>query len=127
MRPGHVVHHPVSSRSRWYLAAPVVLAVSVTISGSSFLHLNFDVEERALELLSRRIAQGHANDVIKTFEVYDSSVDYLRACAVPQSEASQFPGRPQIDDPTFPDQYALPASEFSNLLRYRVPGSGGLL
>ncbi len=62
---------------------------------------------------------------VKSFEVPASFVDELKAAAVPERLARQFPDRPFIVDPTkAPDQFGLRPSQFDDLLRAMISGSG---
>jgi RHS repeat-associated protein len=97
----------------------------VTVGGSGMLHLNFGDYDRAIELFAKRLGQ-YDDTVLRTFEVYDSYVDYLRRCAKNQDEAG--PDDIQRDDyPRYKDQYGLPESEWEFLRQNIVPFSGILV
>jgi hypothetical protein len=68
----------------------------VAIKGNNTLFLNFGQEARAQSFLERRLAQGFEGTQIKTFQVPTSYVGELRAAAVPESMARQFPGSPLV-------------------------------
>jgi len=62
---------------------------------------------------------------IKSFEVPQSFLVELRAAAVEQRLARQFPGRPQIADPTkAADQFGLRAAQIQKLRDAIIQGSG---
>ncbi|MGE3540692.1 MAG: RHS repeat-associated core domain-containing protein [Candidatus Tectimicrobiota bacterium] len=89
------------------------------------LFLNFGDESRAQEFLAQRLAQGHTDDVIKSFEVAKTFLEELRRIAVPQRLKKQFPSRPEIADPSKArDQFGLTAEQIERLRRVLVPGSG---
>jgi hypothetical protein len=97
----------------------------VGIKGDNMLFLNFGQEARATSYLERRLAQGYEGSVIKSFDVPTSYLDALRAGAVPERMAGQFPGSPlSVDVNQAADQFGLRASHFDELLRNIVPGSG---
>jgi hypothetical protein len=63
--------------------------------------------------------------VIKSFQVPSSYVDELRASAVPESPARQFPDNPFVVDVNqAEDQFGLRAGSFEDLLNNIIPGSG---
>jgi hypothetical protein len=97
----------------------------VEIKGSNALFLNFGQEARAQQFLDLRMSQGFDGTQIKTFRVPTSYVDELRASAVPESMARQFPDSPfAVDVNQAPDQFGLRAALFDNLLAHIIPGSG---
>jgi filamentous hemagglutinin len=72
------------------------------------LFLNFGSKARAEQFLATRLQQGMPGTRMKSFEVPKSFLDDLRASAVPESMAKQFPGRPLVVDPTKAvDQFGL--------------------
>jgi hypothetical protein len=98
----------------------------VAVKGDNTLFLNFGQEARAQSFLGRRLAQGFVGTQIKTFQVPTSYVDGLRAAAVPESMARQFPGSPLVVDVNQAvDQFGLRAAQFGDLLANIIPGSGG--
>lgn len=96
----------------------------VGITGNRMLFLNFGDEARADEFLQIRLSQGHP-DVIKSFDVPTSYVDQLRATAVLEKEAAEFPHRPlHVDVNKGHDQYGLRRHHIDELRLNIVPGSG---
>ena len=62
---------------------------------------------------------------IKSFEVPKSFLDDLRAAAVPERMARQFPNRPIIVDPTkAADQFGLRAEQIKALQKAIIQGTG---
>jgi RHS repeat-associated protein len=99
--------------------------VMVVGDDSRLLHINFNQLDRALKFATKRVSQGWTDVRIKAFAVEESFVDELRATAVPQSQASEFPDAPQIDDPTkAPDQYGLRGPQIQGLRDAIVQGTG---
>jgi RHS repeat-associated protein len=99
----------------------------VAVKGDNALFLNFGDEARAQQFLATRQEQGYADTVIKSFQVPKSYVNGLRASAVPESMARQFPDSPfAVDGSKATDQFGLRAGNFDELLRNIVPGSGYL-
>ena len=97
----------------------------VSIKGNNALFLNFGDEARAQEFLANRLDQGFEGTTIKSFQVPSSYVDELRASAVPESMARQFPDSPfAVDVNQAADQFGLRAANFDDLLFNIVPGSG---
>lgn len=97
----------------------------VSIKGDNALFLNFGDEARAQEFLANRLDQGFEGTTIKSFQVPSSYVDELRASAVPESMARQFPDSPfAVDVNQAADQFGLRAANFDDLLFNIVPGSG---
>ena len=85
------------------------------------LFINVNQETRALEFLARR---GEGASLVR-FELKPEFVEKLRRLAVPQRAGRQFPGRPQLIDPTrAPDQFGIPSNMFDELLENIIPGSG---
>jgi filamentous hemagglutinin len=100
-------------------------AGEVAIVGDQTLFLNFGSRARAEEFLARRIDQGMPGATVRSFEVPRSFVDELRAIAVPEIQARQFPGRPIIVDVTrAPDQFGLRAKQIEALRRAIIQGTG---
>jgi len=99
---------------------------SVSIQGDKTLFLNFGDEARATQFLNQRLVNPNTPGVqIKTFDVPNSYVDQLRAQAVPESMASQFPGRPiQVDISKTADSFGLRPEQLEGLVCVIVPGSG---
>jgi hypothetical protein len=93
---------------------------SVTIGGDDMLFVNLGQEGRALELLARR---GETAELVR-FNVTPEFAARLRAEAVPWRIGRQFPGRPQLVDPTkAPDQFGIPSNMFGELINNIVPGT----
>jgi hypothetical protein len=107
---------PNASRVRFQLGE----AGRVTIAGDDMLFVNLGQEGRALEFLAKR---GETAELVR-FDVTPEFAARLRAAAVPQRVGRQFPGRPQLVDPTrAPDQFGIPSSMFDDLLNNIVPGT----
>jgi hypothetical protein len=95
------------------------------VSPRKTLFLNFGSRARAEVFLAKRIEQGMAGAVMKSFEVPESFLEELRASAVPESMAKQFPGKPLIADPTkAPDQFGLRSEQIKKLKEEIVQGTG---
>jgi hypothetical protein len=93
---------------------------TVSIAGDDMLFVNLGQEGRALEFLAKR---GETAELVR-FDVTPEFAARLRSAAVPQRLGRQFPGRPQIVDPTrAPDQFGIPSSMFRDLLDNIVPGT----
>jgi len=101
-------------------------AGEVTIVGDrTTLFLNFGSRARAEEFLAQRIQQEMPGATIKSFEVPRSFLDQLRAAAVPERLARQYPGRPIIVDVTrAPDQFGLRPEQIQALRRVIIQGTG---
>jgi RHS repeat-associated protein len=100
-------------------------AGDVGIKGENALFLNFGDEARAQEFLATRLEQGFEGTTIKSFQVFSDYVDALRASAVPESLARQFPDSPVVVDVNqAADQFGLRAANFEDLLNNIIPGSG---
>jgi len=103
-------------------------AGEVGVKGDGMLFLNFGDEGRALAFQQRRLAQGYAGTVVKTFDVPTSYVDELRAAAVPESMARSSPSSPLVVDVNqAADQFGLRACHLPGLLANIVPGSGRVM
>ncbi len=97
----------------------------VTIQGEQALFLNFGDKARAEAFLTKRLQQNLPGATVKQFEVPQSVLDDLRASAVPQSAARQFPNRPIIADPTkAPDQFGLRPEQIEALRPQIIQGTG---
>ena len=97
----------------------------VIIKGRQTLFVNFGNKARAEEFLSKRLQQNMRGTQIKSFDVPTSFVEELRALAVPESMARQFPNRPILVDITkAPDQFGLRADQIEALERAILQGSG---
>jgi filamentous hemagglutinin len=99
---------------------------SVSISGDKTLFLNFGDEARANAFYQQRLVNPNTPGAqIKSFDVPNSYIDQLRAQAVPESMASQFPGRPiQVDITKTASSYGLRPDQVAGLTCVIVPGSG---
>ncbi|XZE43948.1 RHS repeat-associated core domain-containing protein [Pirellulaceae bacterium SH467] len=97
----------------------------VAIQGEQTLFLNFGSRARAEEFLAKRVQQGMDGASVKQFKVSRKFLDELRASAVPESMAKQFPGRPIIVDPTKAcDQFGLRPEQIEQLRGFIKSGSG---
>jgi RHS repeat-associated protein len=97
----------------------------VAIQGEQTLFLNFGSKARAEEFLAKRLQQGMEGASVKQFKVSRKFLDELRASAVPESMAKQFPGRPIIADPTKAcDQFGLRPEQIEQLSEFIKSGSG---
>ena len=97
----------------------------VAIQGEQTLFLNFGSKARAEEFLAKRLQQGMEGASVKQFQVSRKFLDELRASAVPESMAKQFPGRPIIADPTKAcDQFGLRPEQIEQLTEFIKSGSG---
>ncbi len=98
---------------------------NIEINGNGMLHLNFGDQSRASWWLNNR---GPTSQLV-SFDVTNDFLANLRELAVPQSEARNFPGFPQIDDPAIQDmngnstQFGIPSTMFEWLLESIIPGS----
>jgi hypothetical protein len=89
------------------------------------LFLNFGDKARAEQFLATRLQQGMPGAQMKSFEVPASFLNDLRASAVPESMAKQFPGRPLLVDPTkASDQFGLRPEQIEALRQAIIQGSG---
>jgi len=73
---------------------------NVTVLGDDMLFLNFGSRARAEAFFAKRLEQGMPSVVVKEFDVPYSFLNDLRAAAVPERLARQFPDRPILVDPT---------------------------
>jgi len=97
----------------------------VSVQGDQMLFVNFGDKARAEQFLATRLQQGMPGAQIKSFEVPRSLLDDLRASAVPESMATQFPGRPLLVDPTkAADQFGLRLQQIETLQEAIIQGSG---
>jgi hypothetical protein len=97
----------------------------VTVQGEKTLFLNFGSKTRAEEFLAKRLQQNMSDATVKQFEVPQSLLDDLRASAVPESMAKQFPNQPIIADPTkSADQFGLRPEQIEVLRGTIIQGSG---
>lgn len=100
-------------------------AGQVSVQGDQMLFLNFGQQARAEEFLATRLQQGMPGAQMKSFEVPQAFLNDLRSSAVPESMASQFPGRPLLVDPTkAPDQFGLRPEQIEALRQAIIQGSG---
>ncbi|MHB0968392.1 MAG: RHS repeat-associated core domain-containing protein [Thermoanaerobaculia bacterium] len=98
---------------------------NVTVLGDDMLFLNFGSRARAEAFFARRLEQGMPSVMIKEFDVPYSFLDDLRAAAVPERLARQFPDRPILVDPTkAPDQFGLRPEQIRALQGAVVQGTG---
>jgi hypothetical protein len=80
---------------------------------------------RAQEFLAKRIQQNMEGVTVKSFEVPQSFLDDLRAAAVPERLARQFPENPFIVDLTkAADQFGLRLPQIEKLRGAIIQGSG---
>lgn len=97
----------------------------VTVVGDDMLFLNFGSRARAEAFFAKRLEQGMPSVVVKEFDVPYSFLEDLRAAAVPERLARQFPDRPILVDPTkAPDQFGLRPDQIRALQDAVVQGSG---
>jgi RHS repeat-associated protein len=97
-------------------------AGKIAIQGDDMLFINVNQQSRALEFLAKR---GEGANLCQ-FQIKPEFLDKLRRLAVDQRVGRQFPGRPQLVDPTrSPDQFGIPSSMFDELLENIIPGTGG--
>ena len=88
------------------------------------LFLNFGDKARAEEFLVKRLSQGMPSAQIKTFEVPQSFLEELKAAAVPESMAKQFPNSPLIVDPTkAANQFGLRPEQIEALKKAATQGT----
>ncbi|MEU6259187.1 hypothetical protein [Streptomyces sp. NPDC047043] len=87
--------------------------------------LNFGVKKRADDFLEKRLSQGFSDSKIKSFDVDAQFVDWLRANAVPESMAKDFPGAPlKVDTTKAVDQYMLRPQHMSAFFDSMIQGTG---
>ncbi|MFE4819906.1 hypothetical protein ACFVW1_10340 [Streptomyces olivochromogenes] len=87
--------------------------------------MNFGVRVRAESFHQLRLDQGFEGTVIKSFQVESEFLDWLRANAVPESMAKDFPESPLlVDKNKAVDQYMLRSEHIKMMFDYMVPGSG---
>jgi hypothetical protein len=92
---------------------------------TKMLFLNFGNRARAEAYFAQKLEQGLPGAQIKSFEVSRQFLDELRATAVTQRTAAQFPDRPQIVDVTkAPDQFGLRPEQVTALREAIIPGTG---
>ena len=97
----------------------------VSVQGDQMFFLNFGDKARAEQFLATRLQQGMPGAQMKSFEVPKSFLNDLRASAVPESMAKQFPGRPLLVDPTkAADQFGLRPDQIEALRQAIIQGSG---
>ncbi|HWM58886.1 MAG TPA: DUF6531 domain-containing protein [Pseudonocardia sp.] len=97
----------------------------VAVKGDNMLFLNFGDQPRAQQFLDQRLAQGHSETVIKSFDVPRSYADSVASRAVPESMARQPDASIiHVDTTKTPSSYGLRSSEFPELQRSIIPGSG---
>lgn len=100
-------------------------AGDVTVKGDNMLFLNFGDEARAHQFLDQRLAQGHQDTVIKSFDVPRGYAESVSARALPESMARQPDATIiHVDTTKTPSSYGLRSSEFPELQRSIIPGSG---
>jgi RHS repeat-associated protein len=88
----------------------------LTVEGDQTLFLNFGHGGRAMEFLGQRLEQGHADTVIKSFEVPKSFADKIAQSAVPERLGRLFPDAPIIVDTTrAPGQFGLRKPQIDTL------------
>ncbi|WP_165359304.1 hemagglutinin repeat-containing protein [Achromobacter agilis] len=97
--------------------------VGVLENGST-LWLNFGSRARAEEYLGQKVVKGLPEATVKSFEVPKSLLDDIRASAVPESMAKQFPDRPIISRDPAPDQFGLRQDQIKELLEKVIQGTG---
>lgn len=95
----------------------------LSISGDDMLFVNINQAARAVEFLARR---GEGASLVR-FDLKPGFVEKLRATAVKQRIGAAFPGRPQLVDPKFPDQFGIPSNMFEELIQNVVPGSAKVI
>jgi hypothetical protein len=98
-------------------------AVGIVEDGTT-LWLNFGSKARAEQYLSQKIAKGLPDATVKSFDVPKSLLDDIRASAVPESMAKQFPNRPIISRDPAPDQFGLRPDQIKELLDRIIQGTG---
>src|SRR5437870_4402367 len=97
----------------------------VAIQGETrTLFLNFGDRARAEEFLAQRLSQ-YPSDVIKSFEVPESTLSRISANAIPESLAGSLPGRALLVDATkAADQFGLRTTQNDELVQDRIQRSG---
>jgi filamentous hemagglutinin len=98
-------------------------AVGIVEDGTT-LWLNFGSKARAEQYLSQKIAKGLPDATVKSFDVPKSLLDDIRASAVPESMAKQFPNRPIISRDPAPNQFGLRPDQIKELLDRIIQGTG---
>jgi RHS repeat-associated protein len=99
--------------------------VGIIGDDTNALFLNFGDESRAQEFLAKRLQQNMEGATVKSFEIPKSFLDDLRAAAVPESLARQFPESPFVVDITkAADQFGLRVPQIKQLRDVIIQGSG---
>jgi len=98
--------------------------ISLVPSNESVIWLNFGQEGRASSYLQTKIDKGLPGAELKSFDVDSAFVDKIRADAVPERFARQYPDRPIISRDPYPDQFGLPKAYFDNLINSITQGTG---
>lgn len=97
----------------------------VAIQGDEMLFLNFGDKARAEQFLAKRVSQGMQGAEVKTFEVPKSFLEELKASAVPESMAKEFPNSPLLVDPTkAANQFGLRPEQIEALKKAINQGTG---
>ena len=97
-------------------------AGNVSIHGDNMLFLSFD-QARSDAFLARRVEQ-FGDATLKSFQVPNSFLGYLRSNSVLESEAHMFPNSPLRVDTRSPDQFGLRPQQINTLRDVMVQGSG---
>ena len=89
------------------------------------LFLNFGDENSAAEFFEKRVSQRLDGVKIKSFEVSENFLNYLRQAAVPEQLAREFPNAPIAVDVTKAlDQYGLRPQHIEMLIDAIIQGTG---
>lgn len=97
----------------------------ITVQGEQMLFLNLGDKARAEAFLAQRMSQGMNGAQMKSFDVASEFLAELRASAVPESMARQFPGRAILVDTTkAADQFGLREEQIKALQQAIIQGTG---
>ena len=98
---------------------------NVRFQKRSMLHVAVGQRAYAERYYAKKVRDGLPGAQLKSFRIPRSEHEALRLRAVAQADAKEFPRSPQVVDPTqAPDLYGLRRSDFRQLQKTIVPGSG---
>ncbi|MEL6984097.1 MAG: hypothetical protein AAFO29_16855, partial [Actinomycetota bacterium] len=99
-------------------------AGELQVTGDSMLFVTFDDLGRA----KAYVANNRPGANIISFDIDPDFVDEVRAAAVQQSMAEDFPGAPQIADSTKTDHsFGLPSEWITRLQEAAIPDTGRII
>jgi RHS repeat-associated protein len=97
---------------------------NITIEGDEMLYITINDKNHQVYFYEKRGGVDKGAYIV-SFQIPASLLEEIKINAVPQKQAENFPGRPQISDPSKSGSaYGLPKEYIDKLRAQAIPGSG---